>query len=59
MPLGLRLPSGVRGDWGLDSVPDDMDESLAMAVIPSFPSQLEWKIGLAWANTRGSLNSPS
>ena len=22
-------------------------------------SQLEWKIGLAWANTRGSLNSPS
>ena len=28
-------------------------------VLPSFPSQLEWKIGLAWANTRGSLNSPS
>ena len=27
--------------------------------IPSFPSQLDWKIGLAWANTRGSLNSPS
>ena len=27
--------------------------------IPSSPSQLEWKIGLAWANTRGSLNSPS
>ena len=27
--------------------------------IPSFPSQLEWKIGLASANTRGSLNSPS
>ena len=27
--------------------------------IPSFPSQLEWKIGLAWANTRGRLNSPS
>ena len=21
--------------------------------------QREWKIGLAWANTRGSLNSPS
>ena len=21
--------------------------------------ELEWKIGLAWANTRGSLNSPS
>ena len=25
----------------------------------NIPSQLEWKIGLAWANTRGSLNSPS
>ena len=25
----------------------------------AIPSQLEWKIGLAWANTRGSLNSPS
>lgn len=33
MPLGLRLPSGVRGDWGLESVPDDVDErSLATAV---------------------------
>ena len=30
-----------------------------LRAIPSFPSQLEWKIGLAWANTRGSLNSPS
>ena len=29
------------------------------STIPSFPSQIEWKIGLAWANTRGSLNSPS
>ena len=27
--------------------------------IPSFPSQLEWKIGLPWAYTRGILNSPS
>src|SRR5574341_866811 len=27
--------------------------------IPSFPSQLELKIGLPWANTRGILNSPS
>ena len=27
--------------------------------IPSFTSQLEWKIGLPWANTRGILNSPS
>ena len=26
---------------------------------PSFPSQLEWKIGLPWANTRGILNSSS
>lgn len=32
MPLGLRLPSGVRGDWGLESVPEDVDErSLATA----------------------------
>ena len=30
-----------------------------LLAIPSFPSQLEWKIGLAWANTRGILNSPS
>src|SRR5574340_434689 len=28
-------------------------------VIPSFPSQLEWKMGLPWANTRGILNAPS
>ena len=33
-----------------------LDEALAA---PSFPSQLEWKIGLPWANTRGILNSPS
>ena len=33
--------------------------SLCFGLFPSFPSQLEWKIGLAWANTRGSLNSPS
>src|SRR5574337_693351 len=26
---------------------------------PSFPSQLEWKIGLPWAYTSGILNSPS
>ena len=25
----------------------------------SSSSKLEWKIGLPWANTRGSLNSPS
>ena len=30
-----------------------------LRAMPSFPSQLEWKIGLAWANTRGILNSPS
>ena len=28
-------------------------------IVHRYPSQLEWKIGLAWANTRGSLNSPS
>lgn len=39
MPLGLRLPSGVRGDWGLDSVPDEVDESsLAMTVSSQPPS---------------------
>src|SRR5574341_1231275 len=27
--------------------------------MPSFPSQLEWKIGLPWRPTRGSLTSPS
>ena len=26
--------------------------------MPSFPSQLEWKIGLAWANTRGKSGLP-
>ena len=40
----------------LDEVYWPCSHSRAM---PSFPSQLEWKIGLAWANTRGSLNSPS
>ena len=33
--------------------------SSVVPFFPSFPSQLEWKIGLAWANTRGILNSPS
>src|SRR5574341_1304736 len=43
-------------DTGLDEVYWPCSHSRA---IPSFPSQLEWKIGLAWANTRGSLNSSS
>ena len=34
-------------------------EDLQDLPMPSFPSQLEWKIGLAWANTRGILNSRS
>ena len=41
---------------GIDEVYWPCSHSRAM---PSFPSQLEWKIGLAWANTRGILNSPS
>ena len=40
-------------DTSLDEVHWPCSHSRAM---PSFPSQLEWKIGLAWANTRGSLN---
>ena len=43
-------------DTSLDEVYRPCSHSRA---IPSFPSQLEWKIGLAWANTRGILNSPS
>ena len=34
-------------------------EKASSRAIPSFPSQLEWKIGLPWADTRGILNSPS
>ena len=47
--LGFALGKDVGGE----SIVADI------AKMPSFPSQLEWKIGLAWANTRGSLNSPS
>ena len=43
-------------DTSLDEVYWPCSHSRA---IPSFPSQLEWKIGLPWANTRGILNSPS
>src|SRR5574341_410588 len=39
----------------LDEVYWPCSHSRAM---PSFPSQIEWKIGLAGANTRGILNSP-
>src|SRR5574337_1406584 len=44
-----RRHTRLSGDWSSDVCSSDL----------SFPSQLEWKIGLAWANTRGSLNSPS
>ena len=54
---------GQRMRW-LDGITDLMDMGLGelrelVMAMPSFPSQLEWKIGLAWANTRGILNSPS
>jgi len=49
----------TRPDSPVPSRQGPCDRSLKSEVIPSFPSQLEWKIGLAWANTRGSLNSPS
>ena len=46
--------------WLLDTSLDEVYWPCTHSrAIPSFPSQLEWKIGLAWANTRGSLNSPS
>ena len=48
---------------GGDGIPVDLFEVYwpcsHSRAIPSFPSQLEWKIGLPWANTRGILNSPS
>ena len=43
-------------DTSLDEVYRPCSHSRA---IPSFPSQLEWKIGLPWANKRGMLNSRS
>lgn len=45
MPLGLRLPSGVRGDWGLDSVPDEVDESSLVMTISSQPPSVSPKVG--------------
>lgn len=49
MPLGLRLPSGVRGDWGLESVPDDVDERSLVTTVSSQPlsvspemERMEW-----------------
>src|SRR5574341_135576 len=46
--------------WLLDTSLDEVYWPCSHSrAIPSFPSQLEWKIGLAWANTRGILNSPS
>ena len=50
---------GRQRHWLLDTSLDEVYwPSSHSRAIPSFPSQLEWKIGLAWANTRGSLNSP-
>ena len=43
-------------DTSLDEVYLPCSHSRA---IPSFPSPLEWNIGLPWANTRGILNSPT
>src|SRR5574341_739893 len=46
--------------WLLDTSLDEVYWPCSHSrAIPSFPSQLEWKIGLPWANTRGILNSPS
>ena len=55
---GSGIAAGGRAPRppSLDEVYWPCSHSRAM---PSFPSQLEWKIGLAWANTRGILNSPS
>ena len=40
--------------WLLDTSLDEVYWPCSHSrAIPSFPSQLEWKIGLAWANTRG------
>lgn len=45
MPLGLRLPSGVKGDWGLDSVPDEVDESSLAMTISSQPPSVSLSFG--------------
>ena len=46
--------------WLLDTSLDEVYWPCSHSrAVPSFPSKLEWKTGLAWANTRGSLNSPS
>ena len=45
--------------WLLDTSLDVYWPCSHSRAIPSFPSQLEWKNGLPWANTRGILNSPS
>src|SRR5574337_1082621 len=43
--------------WLLDTSLDEVYWPCSHSrAIPSFPSQLDWKTGLAWANTRGSLN---
>ena len=50
----------VEEHYLLDRSLDEVSFALQLLEsIPSSPSQLEWKIGLPWANTRGSQNSPS
>ena len=56
----LRVPWTARKHWLLDTSLDEVYWPCSHSrAIHSFHSQLEWKIGLAWANTRGILNSPS
>src|SRR5574340_1145549 len=48
-----------RSHWLLDTSLDEVYWPCSHSrAIPSFPSQLEWTIGLPWAYTRGILNSP-
>lgn len=51
MPLGLRLLSGVRGDWGLESVPDDVEDRSLTTAVSSQPlsvspemERMEWGV---------------
>ena len=49
-----------RRHWLLDTSLDEVYWPCSHSTaIPSFPSQLDGKIGLPWAYTRGILNSPS
>ena len=62
---GLLASLLGSGKWLMENIPhfiivppgvvQCLDPFQDPRAIPSFPSQLEWKIGLAWANTRGIL----